>query len=188
MISLHDYIKKNWTVGGHKSSKLLIFDLDDTLIHTTANINVVKNGKVVKTLTNNEYNTYELKPGESFDYSEFSDPDILKNEKFTRYWNTLKREYNRGTHISIITARPDATMIREFFLRNNIDIKQELVFAVGSPDFMYKGSVAQKKAKVIKLLSRLGYDTMIFFDDNEANLRAAKELSGDNLKIHTVKA
>ena len=118
MISLYDYIKKDWTVGGTKSKKLIIFDLDDTIIHTTASINVVKNGKIIKTLTNNEYNTYVLRPGESFDYSEFANPKILRNEKFTRYWETLKREYNKGTHISIITARGDANIIREFFLRN----------------------------------------------------------------------
>lgn len=188
MISLYDYIKKDWTVGGTKSKKLIIFDLDDTIIHTTASINVVKNGKIIKTLTNNEYNTYVLGPGESFDYSEFANPKILRNEKFTRYWETLKREYHKGTHISIITARGDANMIREFFLRNGIDIKQELVFAVGSPDFMYKGTIAEKKAKTIKLLSRLGYNTMIFFDDNEENLKAAKRLENSKLKIHTIKA
>lgn len=187
MISLYDYIKKDWTVGGRKSSKLLIFDLDDTIIHTTANINVLKDGKIVKTLTNTEYNTYERKPGEYFDYSEFADPTILNHERFTKYWKTLKREYMRGTHISIITARPDDTMIRKFFLRHGIDIKPELIFAVGSPNFLYSGSTAQKKAKVIELLSGLGYDTMIFFDDSEENLKAAKALTKSNLKIHTVK-
>ena len=187
MISLADYIKKDWSVAGTKSNKLIIFDLDDTIIHTTANINVVKNGKVIKTINNNEYNTYELKPGEYFDYSEFTNPEILKHEQFTKYWNTLKREYKKGTHISIITARQDATMIKEFFLRNGIDIKQELVFAVGAPDFMYKGTIAQRKTRVIKLLSKIGYDTMIFFDDNEDNLKAAKALANAKLKIHTVK-
>ena len=99
-----------------------------------------------------------------------------------------QREYKKGTHIAIITARPDAEMIKEFFLHNGIDIKQELVFAVSSPDFMYKGSVAERKSKTIKLLSRLGYDTMIFFDDSEENLKAAKKLENNKLKIHTVKA
>lgn len=188
MISLYDYIKKDWTVGGTKSSKLIIFDLDDTLIHTTAMIGVVKNGRTIKTLTNNEFNEYVLGPGESFDFGEFADPKKLSKETFTKYWDTLKREYHRGTHIAIITARGDAPMIREFFLRNGIDIKQELVFAVGARDYMYKGSVAQKKAKTIQLLARMGYSTMIFFDDNEANLRAAKKLEGPDLKIHTVKA
>ncbi len=187
MISLYDYIKKDWSVAGNVSSKLIIFDLDDTIINTTAEINIVKNNEVIKTISNSEFNTYELKPGESFDFSQFDDPKILFKERFTRYWNTLKREYNRGTHISIITARNDASMIREFFLRNGIDIKQELVFAVSSPDFMYQGTIAQKKAKVIKLLSRLGYNTMIFFDDNEQNLKAAKKLENKNLKIHTIK-
>ena len=189
MIPLSTYIKKNgWTVAGSKSSKLLVFDVDDTLINTSARIFVRRNDKLVKTLTNSEYNTYKLRPGEWFDYSEFADPEILSKETFTKYWDTLKREYNKGTHISIITARNDANMIREFFLKNGIDIKQELVFAVGNRDYMYHGTVAERNAKTIKLLAKLGYKTLIFFDDNEENLRAVKELENDNLNIHTVKA
>ncbi len=187
MISLYDYIKKDWSVAGSRSSKLIIFDLDDTIISTTAEINVIKNNKVIKTISNRAFNTYVLQKGESFDFSQFNDPDKLFKEEFTKYWNTLKREYQRGTHICIITARNDASMIREFFLKNGIDIKQELVFAVGSPDFMYTGTIAQKKAQVIKLLNNLGYTTMIFFDDNEENLKAAKKLENKNLKIYTRK-
>ena len=189
MIPLSEYIKKNsWTVAGSKSSKLLVFDVDDTLINTSARIFVRRGDKLVKTLTNNEYNTYKLRPGEWFDYSEFADPEILSKETFTKYWDTLKREYKKGTHISIITARGDANMIREFFLKNGIDIKQELVFAVGDKNYMYHGTVAERKAKTIKLLADLGYRTLIFFDDNEENLKAVKKLENDELNIHTVKA
>ncbi len=43
---------------------LTIFDIDDTLFHTTAKINVVKDGEVVRSLTNQEFNNYELQDGE----------------------------------------------------------------------------------------------------------------------------
>lgn len=191
MKSLSSYLKLhgNFTVAGTKSEKLLIFDLDDTLIRTSAKIWVMKDDEHIKTLTNAEYNDYKKKPGEWFDYREFNDPKILSRETFTRYWSTLKREYHKGTHISIITARNDASMIRRFFLKNGIDIKDELVFAVGNPRLGLVGSVQEKKAVIIRELVALGYHTLVFFDDNEGNLEAAKALEKElDIKIHTVKA
>lgn len=181
------YIKKNWSVNGSRSSKLIVFDLDDTIVCTPAQIKVIKNNKVVRKLSSSEFNNYIPKQGEWFDYSEFLDPNLLAKGRFTKYWKTLKREYRKGTHISIVTARHDPKMIRAFLLKNKIDIKDELVFAVGDPEFMYKGTIPQRKAKVIKLLSRLGYNTMVFFDDNDGNLAAVKSMENDHLKIYTVK-
>ena len=178
MKTLKDYIKykAEFTVGGTKSNKLLVFDVDDTLIHTSANILINKNGKHIKTIPNKEFNTYKLNPGEEFDFSEFEDPNILSKEVFTPYWNTLKREYNKGTHISIITARSDAAMIRNFFLKNGIDIKQSLIFAITDPKLHLNGTIQEKKSQIIKMLSKLGYETFVFFDDDEGNLKTAKEL------------
>jgi hypothetical protein len=56
---------------------LTIFDIDDTLLHTTARIRVVKNGAVVRELTNQEFNTYTLAPGEEFDFGEFRSAESL---------------------------------------------------------------------------------------------------------------
>ncbi len=191
MKSLSSYLKLhgNFTVAGTKSEKLLIFDVDDTLIHTSAKIWVMKDDEHIKTLTNAEYNDYKKKPDEWFDYREFNDPKILSRETFTRYWGTLKREYHKGTHINILTARGDARMIRRFFLKNGIDIKDELVFAVGDPRLGLAGSIQEKKATIIRELVALGYHTLVFFDDNEGNLEAAKALEKElGIKIHTVKA
>lgn len=191
MQSLSSYLRTHnqFTVGGTTSDKLLIFDVDDTLIHTTASILVMKGDKPIKKLTNAEYNDYRLKPGEWFDYSEFDDPKILRKETFTKYWDTLKREYAKGTHISILTARSIGSEIREFFLHNGIDIKPQLVFAVGDPKLGLTGSVQDRKAKIIGDLALLGYKTIVFFDDNEGNLQTAKALEKKfNIKIHAVKA
>ena len=73
-------------------------------------------------------------------------------------------------------------------MKNGIDIKKELVFAVGDPSYPFEGTVQQKKAQTSELLSKLGYNTFIFFDDNEGNLEQAKNLEHKlNIKIHTVK-
>ena len=189
MLSLSDYIAKEFTVGGTRSHRIILFDVDDTLIHTTAHILVRKNGKVIKRISNAEYNEYVLRPGESFDYTEFDDPNILDKEEFTPYWNTLKREYRKGTHIGILTARGDVDMIDKFFKKKGIDIKSELVFAVGDPKLKLTGSIADRKATVISNLVQLGYRTFVFFDDNESNLQSAKQLEKRyNIRVVAVKA
>lgn len=188
MLSLSDYIAKEFTVNGTKSSRIILFDVDDTLIHTTAQIGIRKNGRLVKHISNSDFNEYKLKPGEEFDYSEFDDPKLLDNEEFTKYWNTLKREYRKGTHIGILTARSDRDMIYNFFKKNGIEIKKELVFAISDPEVRLNGTVAEKKSTIISKLAQLGYKTFIFFDDNDENLRIAKELERPyKIKVITVK-
>ena len=188
MQSLYKYIAKEFTVNGTKSKRILLFDVDDTLIHTTAKIGVLKNGKLIKKLHNSEFNEYKLKSGESFDFSEFDDPNLLNKEEFTKYWKTLKREYLKGTHIGILTARGNCDMIFDFFKNKGFEIKRSLVFAVGDPRLGLVGSVAQKKSVVISNLVQLGYNTLVFFDDSETNLNFAKSLENKfDIKIITVK-
>jgi len=59
---------------------LTIFDIDDTLFRTTAQIKVVKDGKVVRSLNNQQFNTYQLQPGESFDFGEFRNAEKFNRE------------------------------------------------------------------------------------------------------------
>lgn len=185
---LKDRIQQGFTVGNTTSNKIILFDLDDTIIDTIAEIGVVKGGKVIKRLSNAEFNDYVLGPGESFDFGEFDDPILLDQSPFTKYWNTLKREYRKGTHIGILTARSDCRMIKEFFLKNGIRIKDELVIAINDPSLGLKGSIQEKKTEAIRILAGVGYDNFIFFDDNEPNLKSAKSLESQlNIKVTTVK-
>lgn len=185
---LKDRIQQGFTVGQTTSNKIILFDLDDTIIHTIAEIGVVKGGKLIKRLPNAEFNDYVLGPGESFDFGEFDDPTLLDKSPFTKYWETLKREYKKGTHIGILTARGDSKMIKDFFLKNGIRIKDELVMAINDPSLGLKGSIQEKKTEAIRILASVGYDTFIFFDDNEPNLKSAKELEKRlPIKVTTVK-
>ena len=185
---LRDKIQSGFTVNKTVSNKIILFDLDDTIIHTTAKISVFKNGKCIKKLTNSEFNDYILKSGESFDFEEFNDYDILSKSAFTQYWNTLKREYSKGTHIGILTARQDCEMIKKFFSNNGIKIKDELIIAINDKSLGLSGTIQDKKSEAIKILATAGYKLFIFFDDNENNLKSAKKLEKEyNITVQTIK-
>lgn len=184
---LKDKIQFGFTVANSKSDKIILFDLDDTIINTTAEITLYKNGEFVRSMSNSEFNDYVLKVGESFGFEQFSDQEILYKETFTPYWNTLKREYRKGTHIGILTARSDSKMIKRFFLSRGINIKDELVIAVNDPLLGLSGSIQDRKTEAINILADAGYNTFIFFDDNLPNLNSAKKLENKlNIKVHTV--
>ena len=185
---LKDKIRFGFTVNKTQSNKIILFDLDDTIIHTTAEILIMKDDKPLRHITNTEFNNYVLKPGESFSFDEFDDPNILANEEFTKYWKTLKTEYNKGTHIGILTARSNCQMIYQFFRNKGIRIKEELVIAINDPELGLKGTIQEKKAEAIRILAASGYNLFIFFDDNEPNLQSAKALEKQyNIKVQTVK-
>lgn len=174
-------------IRNNESSRILLFDVDDTLIHTSAEIGVLKNGKLINKISNSDFNNYTLKSGEEFDFSEFNDPAILDRDIPTKYLTTLRREYNKGTHIGILTARSNCELIHKFLLKKGIDVKKELIFAVNDPKLNLRGSIQERKAEIIRRLSQAGYTTLVFFDDNESNLRAAKELANSKIKVVTVK-
>ena len=192
MKSLREYITEQFTVAGTKSDKILLFDIDDTLISSDVKVHVMKDGKLVRKLSSSEFNNYHLKHGEEFDFCEFNDEELLNSRSyFLKYWNTLKREYNEGVHIGIITARSNAEMFHKFFINNGIDIKRELIFAINDPSLKLDGdTIEQRKTNAINRLIRWGYKTFVFFDDNKDNLKTAKELESKykNIHIHTVKA
>ena len=88
MKSFKDYVSEKW---GDNNGGLTIFDIDDTLFHTTAEIAVKgKDGKIVRTLSNSEYNTYKLKDGEEYDYTEFADSEKFFKESNGNKFNCLQ--------------------------------------------------------------------------------------------------
>ena len=77
MIKLKDMISRSLFT---ESKKLRVFDFDDTLVKTTSFIYITNNGKKKK-LTPGEYAVYNEKPGDEFDFSDFSkvqDPNEIK--------------------------------------------------------------------------------------------------------------
>lgn len=178
-------------IHGKDTDIVFIFDLDDTLIVSSAKIKVLDDkGNIIKELTPAEYNYYtKSDTSHMLNYDEFQDYGILKQSSFTKYFMKLKNEYDKGTHICILTARGDSNLIRRFFLDNGIDIHPELCIAITDPIWGFSGNVAERKKQAIKMLVEKGYKNFTFFDDNKENLRYAKSLEKEfSIKIKTIQA
>lgn len=168
--------------GVDTGNRLVIFDLDDTLVTTDAKIKIVDRhtGKIIKEMTPQEFNSFDSKSDRHvLNFEDFLSPEILRQGRFIHeIFSKLKNYYKKGIPVSIVTARSSSDLIRNFFLENGIDIHPQLVIAVNDPQYGYTGSIAQRKKEAIKDLIDLGFKRLTFFDDSEDNLRLAKQAEG----------
>ena len=162
--------------------ELKIFDIDETLFETTAKIQVIKDGKVVKTLSNQEYNTNILNDGETYDYSEFRDSQKFFDESIPllKIIETAKQEIdNTNNVVKIVTARADfdnKDIFLDTFKKHGIDIDKVHVHRVGNMKDNVRA--AEKKKMVIReMISNLNCGKVTLFDDSIENLEAFLNLS-----------
>jgi FMN phosphatase YigB (HAD superfamily) len=168
-------------IRGRPTNTLTIFDIDDTLFHTTAKIKVVKNGQVIRSLTNQEFNNYQLRPGEEFDFGEFRDAEKFRQESkpIDHMLEELKTilSHTQGKVI-MLTARADFDD-KETFLKkfkdHGIDMSRIHVHRAGN--LPGTSMPADKKAVWVRRYLDTGrYDQVSLYDDSVANLRVFKSL------------
>lgn len=175
---------KTYSQNINVSKGINVFDVDDTLVVTRARIHITDaNGKSFS-ITPQEYTTFKVKHGQTLDFKEFKDPEILMAGNLINWtFEILKRTYAKGKAVGIITARSDKDFIRDFFLGHGIDIHKELVYAVTDKNFMKKyktTSVPELKMFAVKeLIDDGGFKDITFFDDDIVNLKMIKLLEGD---------
>ena len=176
---------------GESKTRLIVFDLDDTLVKTDAKVKVLsrKTGKVIKELTPEEFNFYVDHPSKILSFDDFENPEILRQGKFIHeVLEKLLSYYKRRIPVAIVTARSSSSLVRNFFLERGIDIHPELVIAVSDPTSGLEGeTIAQRKLNALKRLLSLGFKDFTFFDDNEDNLRLSLEMKNLGAKIKLVK-
>jgi hypothetical protein len=172
-------------------SSLHVFDIDDTLFHTTAKVHVKKGGKTVKTLSSAEYNSHTLPPGHSYDYHEFHSAHKFDTESkpVHRMMDKLK-----GVHASVKakgngrvilnTARQDFDDRETFlgtFRKHGVEIDDIHVHRAGNIAREKGISVGHAKNEVIrKHLNTGNYKHVSLYDDSEENLNHFKELSKEH--------
>jgi hypothetical protein len=186
MKNFNTYLLEDYGKGG-----LTIFDIDDTLFHTTAKIDVIKNGKKIRELTNQEYNTHKLKPGEEYDFKQFRDAKKFREESkpirqmFAKAKSILRNVANKqGSRVIILTARDDFDD-RETFLNTfrdyGFDIDKVRVERAGkirnlSPEYA-------KYVIVYNYLKQGAYSRVRLFDDSKSNLKQFLNLKKQFPKI-----
>jgi phosphoserine phosphatase len=156
--------------------KLVIFDIDDTLVHTQTKVHVVKDGQIVKSLNSHDFTDYKLQPGEEFDFGDFRDArEFFDNAKpIMPMMNQLKHDIATGNKVVMVTARADFNN-RELFLdafrKDGIDMSRVHVYRAGN--MVTKAPTEEKKAIIIRnLLNKEQYTKAIMYDDSAPNLEA----------------
>ena len=176
----------------HKS-KIVVFDLDDTLVISAAKIKVCnKSTGECYSLTPEEFNSYEKGEHEELDFDEFKSLEIMKAGKLIDYYlKIFKEAYKMKIAVGIVTARDDRKMIHKW-LREHVGyrIDYELIFAVNDPVHKFKGNISDRKKAAFIQLIEMGYKDLQFYDDDDANLRLVKSLETEyeGINISTIKA
>lgn len=165
-----------------KKGTLHVVDIDDTLFHTTAKVRVRNSqGKIIRYLTNKQFNDYKLKAGEKFDFKEFKSASKFKREskpiqpminKMNRIQKAVGGKGN--SRVIINTARADFDDKNEFlskFREHGIDIDKIHVHRAGN--IPGDENPAHKKVKIIKsYIDKHNHKKVVMYDDSKTNLNA----------------
>lgn len=171
------------------TGSLTIFDIDDTLFHTNAQIKVMKNNRVVKSLSSSQFNTYKLNHGETFDFTDFRSASKFASAK------PISRMVEKVKAITHNIRTPESKVI---FLtaRGNFDNKSNFLAT------LRKHGLNMDKIRVERAGEILDYDTptkkyiviraylntkqfnrVRLFDDSKDNLSAFLKLKREFPKI-----
>lgn len=171
----------------YHGSKIIVFDLDDTLVITDAKIKVCnrKTGECYS-LTPEEFNEYEKHPDHDLDFNDFKSLEVMKAGRLIDYYlKIFKDAYRMKIAVGIVTARDDREMIYRW-LREHVGyrIDKDLIFAVNDPVHKYKGAISDRKKAAFRELVEMGYSDFQFYDDDQANLTLVKSLEQEYPEIH----
>ena len=174
-------------------TSITVWDIDDTLLISNAKIKVcnIITGDCHE-LTPEEFNEYEKKNGEEFDFDQFKDIEIMKAGKLIHYYmKILADAYKMKRAVGIVTARDDRDMIYKWMKEHvGFHIAKDLIYAINDPVHKLKGTTAEKKQQAFREIIEKGYKNIQFFDDDDANLSLVKDLGKEypDISISTYKA
>ena len=181
MIGFKDYLFEREEGAG-----LTIWDIDETLFNTKALIYVMKGGEIVRKLSNQEFNTYKLGAGESYDFREFRDARHFRDtsEPIAKAIRKLiaihKNVKAKSSKMIVITARADfddREMFLDTFRKQGIDIDDIHVHRAGNLNAA--NSAEGKKIYIKQYLDTGKYSRVRLFDDAVSNLEMLKGLSSE---------
>lgn len=164
---------------------LYVFDIDDTLFRTGARVIIMKDGRVVKKISPTEYNTYVLKPGESYDYGEFRSAEVFRktavpiDNVIEKARKIIGRSVGGLDEVVFLTARgdfDDKNIFIKVFADHGIDIRNHAY--VERSGNLNLGSAAKNKRFILhKYLTSGRFRKIVLFDDSEQNITMFKALA-----------
>ena len=163
-----------------KKGILNVFDIDDTLFKTSSKISIVKDGKVVRELSSGEFNTYKLKTGEKYDFSQFRSGKhfYATSQPIDTIIKRAQRAVGSETEnckTIIITARSDLSDKDQFlqkFRDHGFPIDQVYVERAGNLQKLQPSAKTHitKGAILLRYIKTGRFDKIRMWDDSEPNL------------------
>lgn len=149
---------------------LYVFDFDDTLATTDSRVRVFRDGRLHSTLKPHEYATYQKQPEDEVDYSDFA--NLIDPEAIELTMDTMMSAYERGEHVMILTARGPSAKgdIHAFLADNGIELSMRDIVTLNDSNPAAKGAYVARK------VIEAGFDSVEFFDDSAANVRAVYDM------------
>lgn len=174
------------------TGKPRVYDFDKVTADTTGTNVHIKNaeGKRVQSLNDTEFYTHhknkELKPGHSYDYSDFDSPEVLaKNAKAIKSTiSSMKRAQKRNKPVMTLTARSHKVKsgVTDFLNKHGVNaskVKQH--FTGDMPSHLNTG---ERKSITLRHIVKHNPAGVKFTDDHPGNLEAAREVP----KVKTILA
>lgn len=175
----------------NKNITLNFFDIDETVFNTFAMIVVrdKKTKKEIKQLSNQEFNSYELKDNEEFDFSQFLSGKLFKTTSkiIKDTLDRVKKEFaNKSSRIIFLTARPnfdDNRLFKDKFREVGLKVNDKRIRFELSGN-LKKGTIPERKEYIIKRYLRNPKVSVVkIYDDHVENINIADKLAKEFEKI-----
>jgi len=163
------------------------FDMDETLLaHNPRHLKIhVRDhqGNLIRSLTNQEFNKYKLKPGENYDFKEFRSAKTLGRSAspIRPMINRLNRLKRQGFRTEIVTARADLDdkhAVRKHLMKHGINIDTTHLRRAGN---VAGSSTGDRKRRVISdLITKHKLREVHLYDDDFGNHAHFSKLKQDH--------
>lgn len=206
MLSLTQYIIEKIKPLPSHDTGIIVFDIDDTLLRVDPDIMKVYKREPGKNEVALSTEQFAKDPDvedhrDWYDYRDFRNPvkvytSIINGTPLIKNLRIMDDYVDAGYDFCFLTARSCEEVVKkaldDFLLHKGSDgefkklgdtFNKMMSHAVNDDIKKYPGnSDAEKKANILKELCKK-YDKVVFVDDDHKNVRAAKGLKIDNLKV-----
>lgn len=206
MLSLTQYIFEKIKPLPRHDTGIIVFDIDDTLLRVDPDIMKVYKKEPGKNEVALSTEQFAKDPDvedhrDWYDYRDFRNPikvytSIINGTPLIKNLRIMDDYVDAGYDFCFLTARSCEEVVKkaldDFLLHKGSDgefkklgdtFNKMMSHAVNDDIKKYPGkSDAEKKANILRELCNK-YDKVVFVDDDHKNIRAAKGLKIDNLKV-----
>lgn len=184
MLNFKQYIFEEDTPVVSKKSKHY-FDIDETLFahdHSKLRVHVKDpSGRRVRTLTNQEFNSHQLSPDHSYDFSEFRSSDVFSKsaKPIRKMLGKMKAMKKNGANVEMLTARADLDDKHKFADHMNkygIDITPGSGIHVRRAGNMSGKPADTKAIHIADAIQKEGLSEVHLYDDSIDNIKGMMKL------------